>query len=154
MPKVQLTQAGYQKLVDELEDLKNNKRAAALDRLAKARAMGDLRENSEYHAAKEEQGFIEGRIRELEELIKNAEVVEAPKDKSAITLGCKVTVEANKTRVTYDIVGEYEADPMQKKLSQASPIGKALIGKKKGDEVEIAVPAGMMKYTVVEVEHN
>lgn len=153
MAKTQLTQGGYQKLVDELNDLINNKRPKMLDRLAKARAMGDFRENSEYQAAKEDQGVTEGRIQELEALIDNVEIIEAPKGSSnSVQLGSTVNVEVAGKKVTFEIVGEFEADPMNNKLSQSSPIGKALIGKKMGEEVQVQVPAGTVVYKIIAIK--
>lgn len=151
MKKIQLTQEGYEGLKAELKELIEVKKPALLVRLAKARAMGDLRENSEYTAAKEDQGVIEGRIRELEELIKRAEIITNDASDNSIQIGTSVIVEINGQKETYHIVGEFEADPMNKKLSQTSPIGKALIGKNVGDKVEVDVPVGKLKYTILEI---
>lgn len=151
MKKIQLTQEGYEGLKAELKELIDIKKPALLVRLAKARAMGDLRENSEYTAAKEDQGVIEGRIRELEELIKRAEIITNDASDNSIQIGTSVIVEINGQKETYHIVGEFEADPMNKKLSQTSPIGKALIGKNVGDKVEVDVPVGKLKYTILEI---
>jgi transcription elongation factor GreA len=153
MTKIQVTQEGYEQLKNELVELKE-RRPAVLDRLGKARAMGDLRENSEYTAAKEEQGLIEGRIRELEELIKNAEVIRVDEGDHSIQIGSTVQVEVNGTSDTFHIVGEFEADPMNKKLSQSSPIGKALLGKQTGDKVEVEVPIGKIVYNIVDVKRG
>lgn len=152
MKKFQFTKEGYEQLVKELEELKSVKRPASVDRLQKARAMGDLSENSEYHAAKEDMAFFEGRIREIEELMKNAEVVESTSN-NGIQLGAEIVVERDGKEETYSIVGEFEADPMQKKLSATSPIGSALLGKKKGDTVEVEVPAGKLKYKILKIKH-
>lgn len=154
MKKIQVTQEGFENLQKELKELVEVKRPAVLDRLAKARAMGDLRENSEYSASKEDQGFIEGRIMELEQLLKNVEVVTASGDAGTIQIGTAVVVDTPNGKDTFYIVGEFEADPMNKKLSQTSPIGKALIGKKVGDTVEVEVPAGKLTYRIIEVTHN
>lgn len=151
MKKVQLTQEGFDQLRQELKKLKEITRPALLKRLAAARAMGDLRENSEYSAAKEEQGMLEGRIVELEQLIANAEIVSTDKKSNSIGIGCRVEVDVNGRKETYHIVGEFEADPMNRKLSQTSPIGKALMGKKAGDTVEIEVPAGKIVFKIREV---
>lgn len=150
--KTQLTKQGYDNLKKELDELKNQKRQQAVDRLAKARAMGDLSENSEYSAAKEELAFVEGRIQEIEEILKNVEVVENNAQNNHIQLGSSVTVEINGKKELFQIVGEFEADPLNKKLSHTSPIGQALIGKKPGDWVEIDVPAGKIKYKIVEIK--
>ena len=152
MNKVQLTKEGYDKLQQELKDLVDKKRPYTVLRLQKARAMGDLSENSEYSAAKEELAFVEGRVREIETLIKNAEVVEIQRNGEIISLGDRVTVQNNGTREEFFIVGEFEADPMQKKLSNTSPIGRSLLGKKVGDSVEVEVPAGKILYKVVDIK--
>ncbi|MCX7996440.1 MAG: transcription elongation factor GreA [Patescibacteria group bacterium] len=151
MNKVQLTQEGFDQLQKELNELKNVIRPVLLERLAAARAMGDLRENSEYSAAKEEQGLIEGRILELEQLIANAEVITTTGKSNRVQIGCDVEVEVNGKIESYSIVGEFEADPMNKKLSPTSPIGKALMGKKIGDTVEVEVPIGKMVFKIVKV---
>ncbi len=150
--KTQLTKQGYDNLKKELDELKTKKRQQAVDRLSKARAMGDLSENSEYSAAKEQLAFVEGRIQEIEEILKNVEVIENNNQENYIQLGSSVTVEINGKKELFQIVGEFEADPLNKKLSHTSPIGKALIGKKPGDWVEIQVPAGKIKYKIVEIK--
>lgn len=152
MNKVQLTKQGYDRLQLELKELVDQKRPHAVERLQKARAMGDLSENSEYSAAKEELAFVEGRIREVETLIKNADVVEIRHNGEVISLGDRVTVQNNGSREEFFIVGEFEADPMQKKLSNTSPIGRSLLGKKVGDSVEVEVPAGKIQYKVVDIQ--
>ncbi|MFO0704251.1 MAG: transcription elongation factor GreA [Patescibacteria group bacterium] len=153
--KIHFTKSGHQKIIEELEHLKVVKHPAAKDRLAKARAMGDLRENSEYHAAKEDLAVIVGRIAELEEMLRWAEIVEETVEKienDLVRLGCKVEVDKNGKREEYHIVGEFEADPMNKKLSHTSPIGSALIGKRKGDIVEVSIPSGKHTYTIVDIK--
>ena len=153
MQKIKMTKEGVEKLQKELEDLISFKRPENLKRLHTARSMGDLRENSEYTAAKEEQSFVESRIVEIEHLLKYAEIVEEKTISGVISIGSKVTVELkDKKRFTYIIVNEHEADPVQKKLSNTSPIGEALIGKKNGDTVEIDVPAGKVLYNIVSIE--
>lgn len=152
---IHFTKSGHQKLIQELAELKDMKHEAAKDRLARARAMGDLRENNEYHAAKEDLATIVGRIAELEEMLRWAEVVDDAVDKlecDLVRMGCKVVLEKNGKQEEYHIVGEYEADPLAKKLSRTSPIGSALLGKKKGDVVEISIPAGKHSYTIVDVK--
>lgn len=148
--KIQFTKDGYKKLKAELSELQSTQRPAAVDRLQKARAMGDLSENSEYTAAKEELAFVEGRIKEIEELMKRAEIVES-QSTPGISIGVDVTVERDGREETYSIVGEFEADPMQKKLSATSPIGQALLGKKEGDMVEVEVPAGKLHYKILKI---
>ncbi|MBI1863242.1 transcription elongation factor GreA [Candidatus Microgenomates bacterium] len=151
MNKFQLTQEGLNNLEKELLELTSVKRPKAVERLSKARSMGDLSENSEYHAAKEDLGVVEGRSRELQELIKHAEVVDIAHDKSVVALGRTVSVEVNGQRDEYKIVGEFEANPMEKKLSSTSPIGKALIGHKTGESVDIKIPAGKIIYKILSI---
>lgn len=151
MKQTQLTKDGLNNLKNELSQLVQAKRPVTIERLQKARAMGDLSENSEYSAAKEELAFVEGRIKEIEEILKNAEVVENSTNGSEISLGSQVMVEANGEKNLYTIVGEFEADPMAKKLSSTSPIGKALIGKKTNDTVEVVIPSGKISYKVLQV---
>jgi transcription elongation factor GreA len=153
MKKVQVTQEGFENLRKELKELIEVKRPAVFERLAKARAMGDLRENSEYSASKEEQAFVEGRIMELEQLLKKVEIIKASDETGTIQIGTAVVVDTAHKKDTFYIVGEFEADPINKKLSQTSPIGKALIGKKVGDTVEVEVPAGKLTYKILEVKH-
>ena len=152
MAKIQLTKQGHQDLQKEHEDLIKNKKPQAVDRLQKARAMGDLSENSEYNAAKEELAFVEGRIRETEEILNNAEVIENNTSNGKIQVGSSVTVEANGKNDLFQIVGEFEADPMNKKLSQNSPIGQALMDKRVGDMVEVDIPAGKIQYKIVGIK--
>jgi len=151
MKKIQLTKTGFEKLKQELEDLKTKTREEILKRLNQARAMGDISENSAYSAAKEELNLVDGRIAEVEEILKNAEVVESNNDKTTVQLGSSVVVEIDGKKEKFEIVGEFEADPLNKKLSHTSPIGKALTGKKVGDWIEVDVPAGKIKYKIVEI---
>lgn len=152
MKDVQLTNEGFEKLKKELSELTKVKRPYAVERLHKARAMGDLSENSEYSAAKDELAFVEGRIQEIEEILKTVRVVENHNGSSHVDVGSKVEVEVNGIKEIFQIVGEFEADPLNKKLSNTSPIGKSLIGKKVGDTVEIEVPAGKINYKIVEIK--
>lgn len=149
--KIQFTQEGFDGLKTELEELLKNKKQQAIDRLAKARAMGDLSENSEYTAAKEELAFVDGRIKEIEELLKRGEVVQTVLS-SGIQIGAEVIVEKDGKEETYSIVGEFEADPLNKKLSATSPIGKALLGKNEGDLVVVEVPAGKLNYKILKIK--
>jgi len=152
MKKVQLTKTGFEKLRQELKELKTKIKEDVLKRLNQARAMGDLSENSAYSAAKEELNLVEGRIAELEEILKNAEIVEGNNNKNMVQLGSSVIVEVNGKKEKFEIVGDFEADPLNKKLSHTSPIGQALNGKKVGDWVEVEVPAGKIKYKIVEIK--
>jgi transcription elongation factor GreA len=152
MKNIQLTKTGFEKLKQELKELKNKTKEEVLKRLNQARAMGDLSENSAYSAAKEELNLIEGRIAELEEILKNAEIVEGNNNKNIVQVGSSVLVEINGQKEQFEIVGEFEADPLNKKLSHTSPIGKALVGKKIGEWVEVEVPAGKIRYKIVEIQ--
>lgn len=148
--KIQFTSDGLKSLEEELKQLLA-KKPDAIDRVARAREFGDLSENSEYHAAREDLSFIEGRIEELEALLKKAEIVKKASSNNEIAIGCLVTLGVNGDEQTYEIVGEWEADPMQKKISHTSPLGKSLLGKKKGEKVEIEAPAGKVVYTVKKI---
>lgn len=146
-----LTQQGLDEIKAELEELKEQKLPHLIERVKNAREQGDLSENSEYHAARDELAFVEGRIEELEELISKAKVVTS-QGGDTISLGSQVTVKAGKNQHTYHIVGKYEADPMNKKISNESPLGKALLGKKIGEAVEYEAPVGKIIYEVMEVK--
>lgn len=150
--KFQLTREGLVKLKEELRDLKENKRIEATQKIARAREFGDISENSEYDAARDEQSFIEGRIMELEEIVRNAEIVDNIKRSSGslVGIGSKVTLESNGKKDEYHIVSSVEADPMSGKISNESPVGKALLGKKVGDEVEVSTSI-KAKYRVVSI---
>jgi transcription elongation factor GreA len=152
MTKIQITQKGFNDLKVELEDLTKNKKPKAIDRLGKARSMGDLSENSEYTAAKEELAFVEGRIQEIQQVIDNAEVTNNNNSGDLVQIGSSVTVEFNGKTEVFQIVGEFEADPMNKKLSQNSPIGQALFGKKVGDLVEVNIPSGKVQYKIIDIK--
>lgn len=150
---IQLTREGYDQIVVELKVLKEKKLPTAIQRVAIARSFGDLSENAEYHSAREDLSFIEGRIVELETLKANAKIIHSNKQsKNRVDLGSTVTLKIGKDRHIYHIVGEWEANPEEKKISHQSPLGKALLGKIKGDEIEIEAPAGRLKYVVVSVE--
>ena len=152
---VQLTQDGYNQIFEELKELKDVKLPKAIDRVATARSYGDLSENAEYHSAREDLSYIEGRVEELELLLSSAKIIQTSgikKKTSAVDLGSTVTLKVGSSKHIYSIVGEWEANPQEKKISHQSPLGKALLGKKKGEEVEIEVPAGKVKYVVVSVE--
>ena len=148
------TKEGYQALVDELKYLKGTKREEVKEAIAVARSYGDLSENSEYDEARNEQAKVEARIKELEELIDNALIVDETKiDTSVISIGSSVKVlnkDLNK-EVEYSIVGSNEVDPINKKISDQSPIGRALMGKSAGDEINVEVPSGTISMKVLEV---
>lgn len=149
---VKLTKDGLENLKKELGDLIETKKPASIERLQKARAMGDLSENSEYNAAREEVEFVEGRIKEIEEILKHAEVEENTNHSSKISLGSKVRVVSDGKSDMFTVVGEFEADPVEKKLSYNSPIGKALMGKTVGDVINVEIPAGNIIYKVLEIK--
>jgi transcription elongation factor GreA len=149
--KIQFTADGLIEIKSELSELNGAKLTAAIERVARARDFGDLSENAEYHAAKEELAFIEGRVEELEGIIQRADVVTSKSDKSTIDIGCKVTVTVAGKEHTYEIVGEWEADPLKKKISHTSPLGQALVGKKKGEAVEFEAPAGKVVYQIKKI---
>ncbi|MFC1654104.1 transcription elongation factor GreA [Patescibacteria group bacterium] len=146
--QVNLTKEGYEELVSELKELQDNKLPKAINRVALARSFGDLSENSEYHSAREDLAFVEGKVQELETLVARAKIVKISKSKTKVSVGSKVTVKANGDTHTYDIVGEYEADPIKKKISHDSPLGKALVGRKVGEEAEFDAPVGKVIYTI------
>ena len=150
--RVQLTQEGYDELKAELQKLQD-KLPDAINRVAKAREHGDLSENSEYHAAREDLSFAQGRIEELEELLAHAKVIKnGAATNGKVNLGSKVTVTTqNGQKVTFTIVGEYEADPTEKKISHDSPLGKALLGREPNERVEFEAPVGTVVYTVEKV---
>lgn len=148
------TQEGYDLLVKELKYLKGERREEIKEAIAVARSFGDLSENSEYDEARNDQAKTEARIVELEELIENAIIVdEASIDTSIVNIGSTVLVydEQEKEEIEYSIVGSIEADPFANKISDQSPIGRGLVGSKKGDTVSIEVPSGIMKFKILEV---
>jgi transcription elongation factor GreA len=146
--KVQLTLEAMNELQAELNDLKNNKVTEVTERVAKAREFGDISENSEYDSAQEELAWVHGRIEELSDILNRAQIVQATTSKSQIGVGSVVHVEINGTIHEFTIVGEWEADPAAKKISQESPLGKALLGKKINEEVEVEAPAGKIVYRI------
>ncbi len=139
----QLTPKGIDKLKAELEDLKTNQREKNLEALKEARAQGDLSENADYDAARDEQARIESRIKEIENILKHAEVISADDSNDKITLGKNALLKVNgKDPVEYTVVGSLEADPFSGKISNESPVGKAIIGHKKGDEIKFKTESG------------
>jgi transcription elongation factor GreA len=150
-----LTYEGLKKYEDELHDLKVVKRKEVAQKIKEAREQGDLSENAEYDAAKDEQRDIEARIEELEKILKNAEVVvEEEVDLDKINIGCIVKIKDMelKQEMTYKIVGSTEANSLKGKISNESPVGRALIGAKVGDTVKAEVPAGVLKYKVLDIQ--
>jgi transcription elongation factor GreA len=154
MAKVPMTAAGYGRLQEELKRLKSVDRPAIIRAIAEARDHGDISENAEYHAARERQSFIEGRVLELEDKIARAEVIDVSKLSGKIVkFGATVTLEDEETeeKAVYQIVGEDEADIAQRRLSVTSPLARALIGKTIGESVEVSTPRGARSYEVVKV---
>jgi len=148
-----LTPEGAQRLKEELEYLKTVKRQELAERLRQAIQMGDLSENADYIAAKEEQGFLEGRIQELETLLRRAIIIENNGQKDTVDLGATVTIQQEGyPPETYTIVGPTEANPVEGRISHESPIGKALLGHKAGDVVEITTASGTSRVTILKVE--
>jgi transcription elongation factor GreA len=145
----QITVEGRQELEAELEELKS-RRGAIADKIAEARDYGDLSENAEYDAAREEQGLVESRIAEIEDILLNAELIKTTKG-SKVGLGNKVELKTGKKTVVYDVVGPVEADPLEGKISNESPIGEALMGKKVGESVTITTPKGQISYEIVAI---
>lgn len=156
MQKPQLTQEGYDEIVKELKELEEVKLPDVIKRVEAARQYGDLSENAEYSNAKEDQEFTETRISDLKAVLQNATIVKHTTKKSAVGMGSKVIVKIasgrSKKQSTLHIVGEFEAEPRKGKISSASPLGKALMGKKKGDEVKVEAPAGVITYQIIEIE--
>lgn len=158
MSRVPLTAQGAQRLRVELEELKSVKRPAVINAIAEARAHGDLKENAEYHAAREEQGFIEGRIKELESSLSHAQIIDPAKlgAGTRIVFGATVDLidlDRDDAEITYQIVGELEADLRQNLISITSPVARALIGKHPGDEIEIQAPGGLRNYEIAAVRY-
>lgn len=153
-----MTAVGHQRLEKELKQLKSVERPAVIAAISEARAHGDLSENAEYHAAKEKQSFIEGRIQELEAVVSRAEIIDvaAMAGHVVVKFGATVTVvdEENEEEITYQIVGDYEADINRKLISTSAPIGRALIGKKVGTSVEVTTPKGARFYEILHVEYK
>ncbi len=150
-----LTKDGLKKLQDELENLKSVRRIEVAERIKQAIAFGDISENSEYDDAKNEQAFIEGRIQELEQKLRNVEVIsEEKKPKNVVTMGCKVVVrdmEFNED-MEYTLVGTAEADPEAMRISNESPVGAAILGQKVGKVVEVQAPVGTIKYKIMKIK--
>ena len=149
---IQMTKNGVEILGRELDQLVSVKRQRLVERLANARGQGDLSENSDYLNAKEELEFMDGRISEIEEVLKNALVVPTSKKNVNVGIGTKITVRFSGEKHVFEMVGEWEADPVNKKISPESPLGKALFGKKIGDKAEVEAPAGNITYEILAIE--
>ncbi|MFW6022539.1 MAG: transcription elongation factor GreA [Halanaerobiaceae bacterium] len=157
LDEILLTQEGYTKLEKELNNLVNVKRREVAKRIKVAREFGDISENSEYDDAKNEQAFIEGRIKEVQNMLRNARIVKDDEiTGDTVSLGTTVTLRELETDedFSYTIVGSAEADPLNFKISNESPIGKAILGHKVGDSVKVEVPSGMMEYEILNIEKS
>jgi len=155
MDKIPMTAAGYRALEDEIQHLKMVERPSVIKMIEEARAHGDLSENAEYHAAKDRQAFIEGRVMDLEDKLSRAEVIDVTKlSGKTVKFGATVTLsdEDTDTKVKYQIVGDLEADAKRGRISISSPIARALIGKSAGDTVEVAAPGGARSYEILKVQ--
>lgn len=153
MEKIPMTRSGYDQLDEELRELKGNDRPAVIRAIAEAREHGDLSENAEYHAAREKQSFIEGRIKELEMILSRAEVIDPSRLSGSVKFGATVRLvdEDTDEEKTYTIVGETEADLERGRLNIRSPLARALIGKDEGDSVEVVTPGGDKSYEILSI---
>jgi transcription elongation factor GreA len=153
--KVYLTESGKAELEKKLENLKVVRRREVAEKIKIAREFGDISENAEYDAAKEEQGMIEGEILEIEQKLRAAEVIdESCLDTSTVSVGCTVQLYdcEDQNKITYKIVGTTEADPVNNRISNESPVGRALLGKKKNTEVAVETPGGVYKYKILDIK--
>lgn len=150
-----LTSDGYKKLKKEIEYLKKTKRTEIVSRIKEAKELGDLSENAEYADAREEQSFVEGRILELEEILKNAKVID-PKSSQpgTVDIGDALVVKKNGEQLKYTIVGSNEANPSEGKISNESPLGKAFLGRSKGDKIKVKTPKGEALYDILEIKEG
>ena len=158
MKQIPLTAAGAERLRSELKDLKSVRRPAVIEAIATAREHGDLKENAEYHAAREEQGFIEGRIAELEAALSNSQVIDITQinPTGRVVFGCTVTLHDldKDSEVVYQIVGDIEADISENRIAISSPIARALIGKEEGEDIVVEAPGGTMEYVITDIEYK
>jgi transcription elongation factor GreA len=155
MERVPMTLEGHSAMLDEIKHLKTVERPRIIQAIEEARSHGDLSENAEYHSAKEQQGWIEARVSELEDKISRAEIIDVTKlSGDTVMFGAKVTLvdEESEDEASYQIVGEFEADVKKGKISVTSPIARAIIGKKKGDSVEVNTPGGGKSYEILKVK--
>jgi transcription elongation factor GreA len=153
--KIYLTKEGLDELKKEYQQLNTVRRPELLERVSQARSMGDLSENAEYVAARDELSFVDGRLDELEEIITQASIIQEDHGKGAhslVKLGSIVIVTVKGKKEEFALVGEWEADPKEKKISHESPLGKALIGKKVGEKIEVEAPAGKLSYTIESIK--
>ncbi len=148
-----ITQEGLKKLQAELEELKTAKRKEIAERIREAKELGDLSENAEYQEAKDEQSFIERRISELEDIVRNVQVIKKSRKGGAVQVGSTIKVKNNELgqELSYTIVGSSEANPVDGKISNVSPMGQAFLGAKEGDTVPVQVPKGTIKFTIISI---
>ena len=149
--KVYVSREGLEKFKQELEDLVNVKRKEIIERIERAKELGDLSENAEYAAAKDEQAFTEGRILELRDMVARAEIINSSGRVDLVNVGSKVKVKTDDTETEYEIVGVAEADPLSGKISNESPLGRSFLGRRIGDKIQIQIPKGMVTYTILEI---
>ncbi len=158
MKQIPLTAEGAERLKQELQQLKTVRRPAVIEAIATARDHGDLKENAEYHAAREEQGFIEGRIAELESVLSNAQVIDVTRlnQTDRVVFGCTLNLVdlASDAELVYQIVGDIEADINHNRIAISSPIARALIGKQEGDDVVVEAPGGTMEYAITAIHYK
>lgn len=147
-----VSEEGLEKLKQELHDLKTKKRQEIAARLEHAKTLGDLSENAEYQEAKEEQSLVEGQIAELEEMVRNAVVIAKAHGTDKVEIGSTIKTVSEKGESVYTIVGSEEANPAEGKISNESPLGKAFLGRRAGEEVEVKTPAGSTKYRILEIK--
>lgn len=155
MEKFQITKEGYERLKDELHNLKNVLRPAIIQAIAAARELGDLKENAEYHTAKDKQGFIEAQIADFEEKISRAEIIDVAKlDGKKVKFGATVFLEDldSGKKFTYKIVSDYESDIEKGLISVGSPVARALLNKEVGNEVEVKIPSGIVAYEIIDLK--
>jgi len=151
--KIPITQEGLDEIKKDYDELVDLKRPEAVKIVAETRTIGDLTEDNEHIQAKQTLSFIDGKISELGEVIKNAEIInQGSKNPTQVNLGCRVTVEGDGQSLIYHLVGEWEADPAEMKISHQSPLGQSLLGKKVGDKVEVEAPAGKIVYTIKKID--
>jgi len=150
--KVYLTKEGFEEIKKEYKNLVDVERSKIGERIKSAREMGDISENAEYESARERQAFIEGRITELEEILKNVETIKENKNSDVVDVGCVVKVHVEGGEEEFYIVGAVEANPMERKISHESPLGLALMGKRIGDKVEVEAPVGKLTYTILSIK--
>jgi transcription elongation factor GreA len=151
MSPTYITKEGLKKLQEELIYLKKEKMPEIVERIARAKELGDLSENAEYHDAKDEQGFVAGRIVDLENMINKSEIIQANSSKETVSVGCNIKVRCGSDEYNYTIVGSNEANPSKGLISNESPIGRAFLGCKIGEKVTVKIPKGEMECEVLEI---